>query len=57
MNNSRAITMLIAAHCVLQGLPCVAEPPAFDRQALVNSYSAHVRPKGTWSRRDSRCSS
>ncbi|HEV8067581.1 MAG TPA: hypothetical protein VGP76_07580 [Planctomycetaceae bacterium] len=48
MNNSRAITMLIAAHCVLQGLPCVAEPPAFDRQALVNSYSAHVRPKGTW---------
>src|SRR6202140_1633487 len=48
MNTNRATTMLIAALGLFQALPCVAQPPAFDRQALINSFSAHVRPKGTW---------
>ena len=52
MNTARTITMLIAGLGVVHALPAVAQPPAFDRQALIDSYSAHVRPKGTWEKVD-----
>src|SRR6266581_367384 len=40
--------VLVAALGLFQPMPAVAQPPAFDRKALIDSYSAHVRPKGTW---------
>jgi len=45
---NRATAVAIAALGLLGAVSAVAEPPTFDRQALLDSYSAHVRPKGTW---------
>src|SRR5262249_44166736 len=47
MISSRALTVLIAACALLQASPSVAQSPTFDRQALLQTYLAHVPPKGT----------
>ena len=47
MYKNLAIAMLtVIGHFLV--LPSFAEPPTFDRESLIHSYSAHVRPKGTW---------
>src|SRR5690349_218908 len=43
-----AITALITTLGLFYALPSRAEPPTLDRQSLIDSYAAHVRPKGTW---------
>src|SRR5262245_29349245 len=48
MDKNFAVTALMFVCAVLHVLPASAEPPAFERQALIDSYSAHVRPSGAW---------
>ena len=44
MNKNLAIAMLTAAIGHFLASSSFAEPPTFDRESLINSYSAHVRP-------------
>ena len=48
MQKNGMITMLSAALGLFPALTAAAEPPSLDRKALIDSYSAHVRPKGIW---------
>jgi hypothetical protein len=48
MQITRLITLLSAALGLFPARPAVAGPPPLDRKALFDSYSAHVRPRGTW---------
>src|SRR5690348_4168714 len=48
MDRNHGVIALILLFATLDMAPATAEPPVLDRQALIDSYSAHVRPKGTW---------
>jgi hypothetical protein len=48
MQKNCVISTLSTVLGLFAAFPAVAEPPSLDRKALIDSYSAHVRPKGTW---------
>src|SRR6516164_8157617 len=48
MQKNGMIRMLSAALGLFPALTAAAEPPSLDRKALIDSYAARVRPKGSW---------